>query len=57
MYVRIIILGISVCLPDANNKALTNQQEKEVYFWVYTDFYKWSLLSQNGSQEYLYIIS
>lgn len=36
--------GISVCTPDANN----NGFDRERYFWVYTDFYKWSLLSQAG---------
>ena len=45
---RVSAHGISVCLPDANQKALTNNIDKEIYFWVYTDFYKWSLLSQNG---------
>lgn len=52
--------GISVCIPDLTTKnsgAKSNFDpssltaavpEKEVFFWVYTDFYKWSLLSQNG---------
>jgi hypothetical protein len=45
--------GISVCIPqlDSSNSAListTSVPEREVYFWVYTDFYKWSLLSQAG---------
>ncbi len=30
---------------DPNSK---DGAEKEHYFWVYTDFYKWSLLSQAG---------
>ena len=25
-----------------------NPYEREHYFWVYTDFYKWSLISQVG---------
>ena len=25
-----------------------NPYEREHYFWVYTDFYKWSLISQGG---------
>ena len=37
--------GISVCSPDFSRK---DGSEKEFYFWVYTDFYKWSLLSQGG---------
>lgn len=37
--------GISVCAPLPNGK---EGQEVEHYFWVYTDFYKWSLLSQAG---------
>ena len=37
--------GISVCSPDYTKK---DGSEKEFYFWVYTDFYKWSLLSQGG---------
>ena len=36
--------GISVCTPSPANPA----QDFEHYFWAYTDFYKWSLLSQNG---------
>lgn len=36
--------GVSVCCPDVNKSDV----EKEHYFWVYTDFYKWSLLSQAG---------
>ena len=36
--------GVSVCCPDVNKP----DTEKEHYFWVYTDFYKWSLLSQAG---------
>jgi hypothetical protein len=26
----------------------TTPQERQYHFWVYTDFYKWSLLQQNG---------
>ncbi len=36
--------GISVCTPDPINA----NSEREHFFWVYTDFFKWSLLSQNG---------
>lgn len=38
--------GVSVCVPDPNSK--DSSVQKEVYFWVYTDFYKWSLVSQSG---------
>jgi hypothetical protein len=34
--------GVSVCAPDRNGV------EKEHFFWVYTDFYKWSLVSQTN---------
>lgn len=37
--------GISVCTPDANNNS---GGDREIYFWAYTDFYKWSLLTQNN---------
>jgi hypothetical protein len=42
--------GISVCIPDVNGKStsISTTGERELFFWVYTDFYKWSLLSQNG---------
>ena len=54
--------GISVCTPDQGSSSsaggqgllvpsyLTtgNPYEREHYFWVYTDFYKWSLISQGG---------
>lgn len=36
--------GVSVTTPDPPG----SMNEKEICFWVYTDFYKWSLLSQNG---------
>eukprot|EP01038_Epipyxis_sp_PR26KG_P004272 gene4272-6051_t len=52
--------GISVCTP-ANDQGgggsggisnfvakLDASPDREVYFWIYTDFYKWSLLSQQG---------
>jgi hypothetical protein len=47
---RISAHGISVCIPDINSKgnSLSSTPERELFFWVYTDFYKWSLLSQNG---------
>lgn len=35
--------GISVCTPGPNVNI-----DVEHHFWAYTDFYKWSLLSQNG---------
>lgn len=35
--------GISVCAPDYNTGV-----ERQFHFWIYTDFYKWSLLSQQG---------
>lgn len=44
---RVSAHGISVCVPENTQKSLTSS-DKEVFFWVYTDFYKWSLLSQNG---------
>mmetsp|Transcript_20592 Transcript_20592/g.34484 ORF Transcript_20592/g.34484 Transcript_20592/m.34484 type:complete len:1027 (+) Transcript_20592:169-3249(+) len=37
--------GISVTTPTTGSK---DKAEFEHYFWVYTDFYKWSLLSQSG---------
>lgn len=36
--------GVSVCTPVPGSK---DGSEKEHFFWVYTDFYKWSLLSQD----------
>lgn len=42
--------GISVCTPDLNNP---NGFDREQYFWAYTDFYKWSLLAQNGKMALL----
>lgn len=55
---RVSANGISVCVPDnsqskgsysgAMKEQLGVAPEREVYFWVYTDFYKWSLLSQGG---------
>lgn len=38
-------LGVSVCSPDLNSK---DNIEREHYFWVYTDFYKWSLVCPGG---------
>ena len=35
--------GIAVWGTDANTGL-----DKQYYFWIYTDFYKWSLLSQQG---------
>ena len=53
---RVSANGVSVCIPDTSgnqNSSLSSitggsGAEKEQYFWVYTDFYKWSLLSQSG---------
>lgn len=36
--------GVSVSAPDP----ASNGADREQFFWVYTDFYKWSLLSQVG---------
>lgn len=36
--------GISVTSPNQ----VTGSPDHEHYFWAYTDFYKWSLLSQHG---------
>lgn len=36
--------GISVCTPAPSNPSA----DFEHFFWAYTDFYKWSLLSQNN---------
>ena len=48
--------GVSVCTPDTGGQGghlvpsyvAGNPYEREHYFWVYTDFYKWSLISQGG---------
>jgi hypothetical protein len=55
---RVSANGVSVCVPDqdktkasytnAVKEQLGVAPEREVYFWVYTDFYKWSLLTQGG---------
>jgi hypothetical protein len=55
---RVSANGVSVCVPDQSQtkasytNAMKEQMgvapEREVYFWVYTDFYKWSLLTQGG---------
>lgn len=42
---RVSALGISVRSPDLNSK---DGIEREHYFWVYTDFYKWSLVCPGG---------
>jgi hypothetical protein len=36
--------GIAVTSPNA----MSGGKDHENYFWAYTDFYKWSLLSQSG---------
>jgi hypothetical protein len=46
-------VGVSVCTPDVQQSSgirdkMGGVPEREHYFWVYTDFYKWSLLSQAG---------
>ena len=52
---RVSANGVSVCVPDTSGTQSTSTlssitgaggPEKEQYFWVYTDFYKWSLLKQ-----------
>jgi hypothetical protein len=43
---RVSAHGISVCVPDRNGRS--DALEREVYFWVYTDFYKWSLICPDG---------
>ncbi len=41
--------GISVTSPSPANGRLGGEvADHEHYFWAYTDFYKWSLLSQHG---------
>ena len=42
---KVSAFGVSVCAPDPNSK---DGNEKEFYFWVYTDFYKWSLMCPDG---------
>lgn len=37
--------GISVCTPSPSG---SGPVDREHYFWAYTDFYKWSLLTQSG---------
>jgi hypothetical protein len=37
--------GVSVTIPDPNSK---DKAEREMYFWVYTDFYKWSIMNPDG---------
>ena len=41
---KVSAYGVSVCAPDLNG----NVHEKEHFFWVYTDFYKWSLVNPKG---------
>ena len=54
---RVSANGVSVCTPHTNGSqnsstlsSMTgsNTTEREHFFWVYTDFYKWSLISQVG---------
>lgn len=42
---KVSAYGVSVTAPDTNSK---DNAEKEHYFWVYTDFYKWSLMCPDG---------
>lgn len=42
---KVSAYGVSVTAPDANSK---DNAEREHYFWVYTDFYKWSLMCPDG---------
>ena len=43
---RISAHGVSVVIPNPNATSAA-AQEKEVFFWVYTDFFKWSIVLQN----------
>ena len=54
---RVSANGVSVCTPhnngNQNSSTLSSitggsTTEREHFFWVYTDFYKWSLISQVG---------
>eukprot|EP01042_Synura_sphagnicola_P002686 gene2686-3262_t len=42
--IKVSAFGVSVCAPDS----AASSKDVERFFWVYTDFYKWSLISQNG---------
>jgi Adaptin C-terminal domain len=54
---RVSANGVSVCVPDPNGgqgggstlSSITGGSgaQKEMYFWVYTDFYKWSLIKKD----------
>ena len=54
---RVSAKGVSVCVPDPNGgqgggstlSSITGGSgaQKEMYFWVYTDFYKWSLIKKD----------
>jgi Adaptin C-terminal domain len=54
---RVSANGVSVCVPDPNGgqgggstlSSITggSSAQKEMYFWVYTDFYKWSLIKKD----------
>lgn len=39
--------GVAVTVPSGNSQNSGASLEKEVFFWVYTDFFKWSLVLQN----------
>jgi hypothetical protein len=41
---KVSAFGVSVSAPDTGKEA----GDKEFYFWVYTDFYKWSLMCPDG---------
>ena len=54
---RVSANGVSVCTPHTNGSQNSSTlssitggstTEREHFFWVYTDFYKWSLISQVG---------
>ena len=54
---RVSANGVSVCTPHSNGSQNSSTlssitggstTEREHFFWVYTDFYKWSLISQVG---------
>lgn len=54
---RVSANGVSVCVPDPNGgqgggstlSSITGGSgaQREMYFWVYTDFYKWSLIKKD----------
>lgn len=43
---RLSAHGVSISIPNPNASS-AGSPEKEVFFWVYTDFFKWSIVLQN----------